>query len=372
MQDYEAIVRRLIKEGAETDKVDFKRELPLEQKATKALLAKLVSSLANSESEDLDNYGYIILGAEKGRIVGGIDSLLDDQFSASVVRGINVYLDPPVSLEIRTFFENIAGTFAALIVRPRMAVSGPHFIAKEFNDGSLRVIPGQVYVRVGEEVRLAQRSDFERLYYAKYSLELEKILDARQTPQPIPKVFTRDRSENWSESVHLILPAGSMHKLPKRESVLAQMMRVSIAVGCEGTVPLRNVDVDFSVPNNARAFEVIPKPPRRSTDYLSPALDPETFRKLRRPMDMTWGPDLRNDGATVHYELKEVKHGRICEEFEPFFLHMEDDITELDIPYELYAENLTVPSRGTIHIDISREADDRLLKQHLADLENGD
>lgn len=84
------IVRRLIKEGAETDKVDFRRELPLEQKATKALLAKLVSSPANSDSEDLDNYGYIILGAEKGRIVGGIDSLLDDQFSASVVRGIKL------------------------------------------------------------------------------------------------------------------------------------------------------------------------------------------------------------------------------------------------------------------------------------------
>lgn len=182
MQDSEAIVRRLIDEGAETDKVDFKRELPLEQKATKALLAKLASSLANSDSEELDNYGYIILGAEKGRIVGGIDSLRDDQFGASLVRGINVYLDPPLSLEIRTFSDREAGAFAALIVRPRLAVTGPHFIAKEFNDGSPRILPGQMYVRVGEEIRLAQRPDFERLYYAKYSLELGKILDARRAP----------------------------------------------------------------------------------------------------------------------------------------------------------------------------------------------
>ncbi len=163
-------------------------------------MAKLASSLANSDGEELDNYGYIILGAEKGRIIGGIDSLRDDQFSASVLRGINVYLDPPLSLEIRTFSDDAFGTFAALIVRPRLAVTGPHFIAKEFNDGSLRILPGQVYVRVGEEIRLAQRPDFERLYYAKYSLELEKILDARQAPQPQPRVLLRNGSGDWGES----------------------------------------------------------------------------------------------------------------------------------------------------------------------------
>jgi hypothetical protein len=369
MQDYEAIVRRLIDEGAETDKVDFKRELPLEQKATKALLAKLASSLANSDSEELDNYGYIILGAEKGRIVGGIDSLRDDQFSASLLRGINVYLDPPLSLEIRTFSDREAGAFAALIVRPRLAVTGPHFIAKEFNDGSLRILPGQMYVRVGEEIRLAQRPDFERLYYAKYSLELGKILDARRAPQPQPKVLLRNGSTDWAESVRSVLPIRPERGLSARERVLIQILRVDIGVACEGTVPLRNVDVEFKVPENAQALEVIPKPPRRGSDYLSPAFDSEIFRKMRRPMDMTWGPDLRSDDRIVHYELKEIKHWRICEDFEPFFLQVSDDVDTLDISYELFAENLTLPHRASVHIELSREGGPDLLKQHLAILE---
>ncbi len=157
-----------------------------------------------------------------------------------------------------------------------------------------------------------------------------------------------------------------------REGLLIQILRVDIGVACEGTVPLRNVDVEFNVPENAQAFEVIPKPPRRNSDYLSPALDSNMFRKMRRPADMTWGPDLRSNGRIVHYELREVKHGRICEQFEPFFLQISDDVDSLDINYELFAENLTRPHRASVHIDISREGGRELLKQYLAILDGED
>jgi len=48
---------------------------------------------------------------------------------------------------------------------------------------------------------------------------------------------------------------------------------------------------------------------------------------------------------------------------------MSDDVDSLDIAYELFAENLTLPHRGSLHIDISREDGSKLLKEHLGTLE---
>lgn len=81
------------------------------------------------------------------------------------------------------------------------------------------------------------------------------------------------------------------------------------------------------------------------------------------------GLDLRNDSSIVHYELKDVKHGRICAEFDPFFLQVPDDVHNVDIHYELFAENLTLPLRDSVHIDIAREDGQKLLEEHLATFE---
>ncbi len=144
MIDFEATIRRLIDDGNEFDKVDFKSTFPLEDRIGKAKLAKLVSAIANTDGEQLDNYGYVILGAERRRICGGMDRLNDDNFCAELARGINAYLDPPVPLQIKGYKDRSAGWFGAIVIPPRFGVTGPHFMKKQFNQGDFAIRPVSV------------------------------------------------------------------------------------------------------------------------------------------------------------------------------------------------------------------------------------
>ena len=78
-EQVEALLRRLIEQGAEGPKVDFKKEFNLASKAEQAELVKDLSSIANTDDEaHLDDFGYIILGAERGALVGGVAELAGD------------------------------------------------------------------------------------------------------------------------------------------------------------------------------------------------------------------------------------------------------------------------------------------------------
>ncbi len=142
-------------DGAELDKVDFKTSVALDQRSALAQLAKLISAIANTDSEELDNYGYV-----------------------------NRHLEPPVRFDIRSYSDPSAGWFGALVIRPRLVIDGPHFIGKEFNDGRVVIVSGACFVRVGEETKQAQRRDYERMYQAKYSVAFDRLLESDRTDRP--------------------------------------------------------------------------------------------------------------------------------------------------------------------------------------------
>ena len=87
MINHESIVRRLVQQGHESEKVDYKRTIDISQKVSRAKLAKLVSAIANTDSEDLDDYGYVILGAEKRQLIGKMDTLKDPLDALSLEPG---------------------------------------------------------------------------------------------------------------------------------------------------------------------------------------------------------------------------------------------------------------------------------------------
>lgn len=172
----EQLIRRLVQEGVEGGKIDFKRTIDLGNARGKAKLAKLVSAIINTDSTVEDEWGYIILGAEPGKLVGGFEELRSDNYCAGISRAIQPYLDPPVRVEVWPFEDGECGAFGAIAIPPRLDIDGPHFIARGFDDGAFRIKLGECYVRVGEETRLAQKADFDRIYRAKYLLQPEHML----------------------------------------------------------------------------------------------------------------------------------------------------------------------------------------------------
>lgn len=173
----EDFVRERITAGSERGKLDFKKDIHLESKRDRAELARLIAAMANTDSELYDNYGYIILGAERRSLTGGIDALQSDSFSSNLQQQINAYLDPPVPFEVKAFSDSEKGWYGVIIIPPSSPYQRPHFISREYSDAGFTIRPGQCYVRIGDRINIAQKSDYERMYHARFSAE---IADARQ------------------------------------------------------------------------------------------------------------------------------------------------------------------------------------------------
>ncbi len=166
----EVRIRALIEAGVESDQVEFKASLDVSTRRHRAQLAKLVSALANSPGEDHDGWSFVVLGARPRELIGGVSDLADDNHCAGIGRSLEAYLDPPVRFRVWSFEDPHLGWFGALAIPPRLAVTGPHFIARDLQDEGFSVRKGECYVRVGEETRLAQRADYHRIYQAFFAM----------------------------------------------------------------------------------------------------------------------------------------------------------------------------------------------------------
>jgi hypothetical protein len=312
--DYEAIIRNLVREGNEFDKVDFKSSFDLGSKLSRARLAKLVNAIVNCDNEELENFGYIIIGAERQRLIGGCVFFAKDQDCSTLARGINSYQDPPVQLDIRGFNDATVGWFGAIVIRPRLAITGPHFIGKAYSDTQLVLNTGDVFVRVGEEVRRAQRADFERMYSAKYSLEVERIINASRSPVPTVSATLYAGSLNLGTNPLETPPAAPVksfeeeralakrHRVTTRQTgvgtvslalfgaedqitknaavneyltdldryekdlktfaeVSTTTFRIALVVRCDGTTPVRNAEIDIIIPDGCMACDKVPELP---------------------------------------------------------------------------------------------------------------
>ena len=171
----EKTVRDLIRGGYELPKVEFKSDLkvgiasdPLSlSKIARAKLAKLASSIANTDSDELDNCGYIILGAKRGEIIGGVEALAHDATSAKWVQQINAYLDPPMRLKVVSFKDSQKGWFGAIVIPASDPHERPHFINKGYCSDKLVLRKGECYVRIGDTTELARPADYHRMYMQK-------------------------------------------------------------------------------------------------------------------------------------------------------------------------------------------------------------
>jgi hypothetical protein len=158
----EKLARRLISDGSEGPKLDFKLELHVDTVQQKVELAKDVSAIANTDDPwHFSNYGYIIIGAKPGKLVGGIDALSDedaDNFSARLTQTIAAYIAPPPSFHVVGFNDPQVGLWGVVVIPP----SGlqPHIFVKELSGNPAK---HEWFVRIGETTERAGPADYARI-----------------------------------------------------------------------------------------------------------------------------------------------------------------------------------------------------------------
>lgn len=303
MRDYEQIARALVERGHESPKVDFKEALELRAKRTQATLARLVLAIANTDSDELDDVGYVIVGARRREIVGRCDEFGEDSFCASLPTTLNNYIDPPARVEIKGFEDPKVGWFGAIIVKPSRMMR-PHLVAKEYTDAQGTVMrKDECYVRRGESVLFAGRSDLDRMYQQRFGPELDRLLD-RADPAPLPSVSwatnppselvvvppsvlvqradvgnetfsgeelaglpeaARRRAAEHNQRVADYQAAVAAHTdvLDMLEDVAQNGQEVRVAVGNDGEAPLESATVFLTFPEGFRLYDEdsLPKAP---------------------------------------------------------------------------------------------------------------
>lgn len=131
-KDLEDLARRLIEQGPEGHKVDFKVALNLSGNAEKAEFAKDVSSIANTDDEvHLDDFGYLIVGAKRNQLLGGVAELAGntDKLQADLTDVLKNFLLPVPSFSVVAFNDPTLGPWGVLVVQP--SVRQPHIFIRD-------------------------------------------------------------------------------------------------------------------------------------------------------------------------------------------------------------------------------------------------
>jgi len=172
-EDVEVLLRRLITQGAEGPKVDFKTTWSVADKAAQAELAKDVSSIANTDDEiHLQDFGYIILGAQRGKIIGGISELSadPDKLQAQLTDVIKNFVGPVPLFSIVAFEDPSVGRWGAVVIPP--SGSQPHLLVR---DGANGVVKHEWWVRVNDTSERAGPHDWARVMAKRLRREVRPL-----------------------------------------------------------------------------------------------------------------------------------------------------------------------------------------------------
>lgn len=158
--DLEKHLRRLVEQSVEGPKLDFKATIDLDHKSAPAELAKDISSIANTDDESrLDDIGYIIIGAERGRIVGTPLFAGDtDKLQARLTDMVKNFVGPIPQFSVVAFDEPGIGRWGAIVIPP--SAQQPHVLVR---DGASGVNKHDWLVRVNDTTERAAPHDYARM-----------------------------------------------------------------------------------------------------------------------------------------------------------------------------------------------------------------
>ena len=155
---------KLVHMGFETQSLDYKESVDLTSRSGRASLAKDVMAMANWGG------GTIVIGVAEsspGEFIprGVPDSALEHFETTQLNRGVNEFLDPPVSITVRRVRER--SQIFVLLTIP--AAENSFILVKRQNDDA-KIYPGRIY----------SRSSASESAEVKTSSELRELLDRLQ------------------------------------------------------------------------------------------------------------------------------------------------------------------------------------------------
>jgi Putative DNA-binding domain len=159
--EQENFLRDLILTGVENEKLDFKSQFHFTNAVEKVKILKHLSAIANSDFEDFGGFGFIIFGAARGALIGGIqafDPISADNTSSILNTEAHNYLAPSPRFQLVNFMDAQLGAWGAIVIPP--SETQPHMFVRQL-DG--QISPGDWFVRAGDNTRQALHADYLRI-----------------------------------------------------------------------------------------------------------------------------------------------------------------------------------------------------------------
>ncbi len=156
----EELARRLIDEGVEA-KADLKSTFAVDTAHRKIEFCKDLSAIANTDDHRLDDHGYIIIGAKRGTLIGGVDTWKDvgeDNFSATLTNIAKKYLAPVPAFNFVSYQDDDVGHWGVIVIPP--SPSQPHIFIKEVSGDPAK---HEWFVRINDITERAGPSDYARV-----------------------------------------------------------------------------------------------------------------------------------------------------------------------------------------------------------------
>ena len=159
-EELEQRLRKLVADAIEAPKLDLKRDFEVVNSAQKLAFAKDLSAIANTDDEQHhDDFGYIILGAERGKLVGGIEGLADpDKLQAHLTNVAKEYLSPVPQFFPVCFVDDTVGRWGAIVVPP--SFQQPHVFTRDFSGNPAK---HEWCVRINDTTERAGAADYARI-----------------------------------------------------------------------------------------------------------------------------------------------------------------------------------------------------------------
>lgn len=209
-QELETQMRAIVKNQDEYAKVDQKSAYNLDEKKDRLRLVKCLAAIANSDDTHFENVGYIILGAKKGRLIGGFDVLEKDSTTADIQNCVGAYIDPTITFSVERFRDELVGWWGVIVVSPSSEI---HVFKKDCRENTLSIRKGDVYVRHGDSTVLAEKLDYDRLNRRKYKNRLDHLekeisvlkekVEEQRALKPELKVFFQGQRNNRLELIEI-------------------------------------------------------------------------------------------------------------------------------------------------------------------------
>jgi Putative DNA-binding domain len=159
--EQENFLRDLILTGIENEKLDFKEQFHFGTAEQKVKILKHLCAIANTDFDDFGGYGFIIFGAARSTLVGGIqafDPVTVDKTSSALSTDAHNFLAPCPRFQLISFKDTNLGSWGAIVIPP--SETQPHIFIRQL-DGVIS--PGDWFVRAGDNTRQAVHADYLRI-----------------------------------------------------------------------------------------------------------------------------------------------------------------------------------------------------------------